>query len=397
MGRTIKLLACIAASVSATFLGLSLHARAGVRLLENVTVSILGATEGSGALVSKNDDVYTVATVWHVVSNNASDEELWVRTSDGQRHLVDKSSVIRLGGLDLAILTFRSGSIYPVIPVSSIDLPESGMILILAGRPLNNSSRSIQINVGELITSSGASIDNGYSLLYTNKTSPGMSGGPIVNRKNELIGIHGRGERNHQRGASSMKTGINQGIPAYFLRQHLEGLPVSALSESLSTCGDYLAASNMSSNHAGGAMATYRLAEAALQRCSDKSTPLFLMAYSSWRLGNIKETISLYEQSLQYDPSSIDARVNLVSTKIEDALLNGTELYLAPIVKELWRVHEDDPSHIGAINTLALAYFLADKTDAALALLRRGLKIDPTSKVLQDNLKSFLGGDTIRH
>ena len=397
MGRIRSLSALIAISASASFFGLGgISARAGVRLLEQGTVAILGATEGSGALVSTKDDVYTVATVWHVVSSNSQGEELWVRTSDGQSHKVDSSSVTRLGSLDLAILKFKSSSKYPVLPISLIDLPASGMMLISAGRPLNKSSGAMQISVGELIASSGAKIDSGYSLLYTNKTLPGMSGGPIVNKQNQLVGLHGRGERNEQTGSIEMKTGINQGIPAYFLRQYLSGLPVSALSDELSTCGDYLAASNMSHRHAGGAMSTYRLANAAFQRCSDKSKPLFLMAYSSWRLGNRSKSISLYEQSLEYDPSSVDARVNLSNVKIEDALINGTQLYLSPLIDELWKVHDNDPMHVGTINTLALAYFLAGKKGAAVTLLRQGLKIDPTSEVLHNNLKSFLGKSPIR-
>lgn len=397
MGRIRSLSALIAISASVSFSSLgAVNASAGVRLLEQGTVAILGATEGSGALVFRNNDVYTVATVWHVVSSNSQGEELWVRTSDGQSHIVDSSSVTRLGSLDLAILKFKSTSNYPVLPVSRIDLPASGMMLISAGRPLNRSAGPMQISVGELIASSGAKIDSGYSLLYTNKTLPGMSGGPIVNKQNQLVGLHGRGERNKQTGSVAMKTGINQGIPAYFIRQYLSGLPVSALSDELSTCGDYLAASNMSHSHAGGAMSTYRLANAAFQTCPDKSKPLFLMAYSSWRLGNRKESIRFYEQSLDYDPSSLEARVNLVNVKIEDALINGTQLSLSPLIEELRKVHGENPRHVGTINTLALAYFLSGQKDSAVALLRKGLKIDPTSELLRNNLKSFLGKSPVR-
>jgi V8-like Glu-specific endopeptidase len=35
---------------------------------------------------------------------------------------------------------------------------------------------------------------NGYSLIYSNYTLPGQSGGPVLNDKGELIAIHGQGD-----------------------------------------------------------------------------------------------------------------------------------------------------------------------------------------------------------
>ncbi len=35
----------------------------------------------------------------------------------------------------------------------------------------------------------------GYGLIYNNNTSGGMSGGPVLNQKGELIGIHGSGDK----------------------------------------------------------------------------------------------------------------------------------------------------------------------------------------------------------
>lgn len=35
---------------------------------------------------------------------------------------------------------------------------------------------------------------NGYDILHTNPSASGMSGGPILNTRGDVIGIHGRGE-----------------------------------------------------------------------------------------------------------------------------------------------------------------------------------------------------------
>jgi tetratricopeptide (TPR) repeat protein len=51
-------------------------------------------------------------------------------------------------------------------------------------------------------------MDQGYSLVYSNFTRRGMSGGPILDEKGELIGIHGKGDKD-----AGIKIGRNLGIP----------------------------------------------------------------------------------------------------------------------------------------------------------------------------------------
>jgi tetratricopeptide (TPR) repeat protein len=57
----------------------------------------------------------------------------------------------------------------------------------------------------------------GYSLIYSNDTYYGMSGGPVLNSEGELVVIHGQGEReeNGQRDEKGrrIKTDRNLGIP----------------------------------------------------------------------------------------------------------------------------------------------------------------------------------------
>jgi len=60
----------------------------------------------------------------------------------------------------------------------------------------------------------------GYELLYNNSTAPGMSGGPILDTKGLVIGIHGLAEGNDVSG----KVGINLGIPINFFFQEASQL-----------------------------------------------------------------------------------------------------------------------------------------------------------------------------
>ena len=56
-----------------------------------ITVRIEGATQGSGVLVKKEGNSYTVLTSWHVLQDNLPGEEAII-TSDGKEHLGVKQS-----------------------------------------------------------------------------------------------------------------------------------------------------------------------------------------------------------------------------------------------------------------------------------------------------------------
>jgi hypothetical protein len=81
-------------------------AEAVAKVAKAITVRIEGATQGSGVLVKREGNRYTVLTAWHVVSGQRPGEELDVYTPDGQQHQVEQGSIKRLGQVDLAVLTF---------------------------------------------------------------------------------------------------------------------------------------------------------------------------------------------------------------------------------------------------------------------------------------------------
>ena len=72
-------------------------AEAVAKVAQAITVRIEGATQGSGVLVKRDGNRYTVLTAWHVVSGQRPGEELDIYTPDGQSHQLEKGSIKRLG------------------------------------------------------------------------------------------------------------------------------------------------------------------------------------------------------------------------------------------------------------------------------------------------------------
>ncbi|MCP9909902.1 trypsin-like peptidase domain-containing protein [Cyanobium sp. BA20m-p-22] len=189
------------------------------KVAQVITVRIEGATQGSGVLVKRDGNRYTVLTAWHVVAGQRPGEELAVYTSDARAHAVDSSSIRQINGADLASLTFASDENYAIARLGRGLEINIGSRLYVGGFPLPTSavpSRLFRFLEGLSIASTSKGSVSGYELLYSNPTLPGMSGGPVMDARGLLVGIHGRAETDSQlteQQGVAVKTGSNQGIP----------------------------------------------------------------------------------------------------------------------------------------------------------------------------------------
>ncbi|MEB3882774.1 trypsin-like peptidase domain-containing protein [Lyngbya sp. CCY1209] len=154
-----------------------------------ITVRIDGPRGGSGAIVEKSGNTYYVLTNWHVV-NRVGDYE--VVTPDGERHFVYYSLIERIPELDLAIVPFTSSQRYRVGTFADSDRVGVGSKVYVAGWPRSGGSlrqRLFLSTAGEVTHRQQGS--QGYSLVYTNLVRSGMSGGPVLDERGNLIGING--------------------------------------------------------------------------------------------------------------------------------------------------------------------------------------------------------------
>jgi serine protease Do len=161
---------------------------------------------GSGVIIAHEGDTYYVATNTHVVKWPNSKNVWGVLTPDHKVHPVadDGQSIIRFGkygekidGYDLAILKFNSPNAYQVATIGDSENLKIKNSVLNSGwpQPQNlSATRKRFYRAGRITKVAPIPIDDGgYSVLYSNETRPGMSGGPVLNVAGELVGIHGRG------------------------------------------------------------------------------------------------------------------------------------------------------------------------------------------------------------
>ncbi len=186
------------------------------KIAKQVTVQITDCGFGSGAIVRKEGSTYTVLTVAHAVKKSGCQ----VTTPDDTKYQVANIKTFP-NQVDLAVFTFTSSKNYPVAKlIANSDTVDAGETVYVSGYPLSSTiSTSIFAFVkGEVVSNSSTKQQGkGYSLIYSNNTLPGHSGGPVWNDKGEVIAIHGQGDvdtklEKTMNDEVRVKTGFNLGI-----------------------------------------------------------------------------------------------------------------------------------------------------------------------------------------
>lgn len=179
------------------------------KISKSITVRIEGATQGSGVIVKREGNLYTVLTAWHVVSGQSPEEELDVITFDGHSHRVIKFKR-HDSKAEIAELKFYSEE--HTYSAASIAKDRSGgTAVMLSGFTWSNPV--LQQRQGTLIESEDRCKQK--TLSYNAKSDPGMSGGPVLLlATGELVAIHQRGLARYIPSGNTYrqsKTGINEG------------------------------------------------------------------------------------------------------------------------------------------------------------------------------------------
>jgi tetratricopeptide (TPR) repeat protein/S1-C subfamily serine protease len=202
-----------------------------------VRIDSTSGANGSGVIIAQQGKTYTVLTADHVLCEKVAEEKTCanvtytVVTRDGKTRNIEKSTIIRQEGVDLAVFQFESQDNYPVAEIANYN-PSTDDFVFAAGFPKigDNPSKWLfsggRINEKELgllktrqsdlstqqsgTLQSVASLTGGYELVYTSITFGGMSGGAVLDSQGRVIGIHGRSEG---AGGGKIQLGFSLGIP----------------------------------------------------------------------------------------------------------------------------------------------------------------------------------------
>ncbi len=197
---------------------------------------------GSGVIIAKEGNIYTVLTADHVLcgemarTDSCADYTYTVVTSDGKTRNIEKSTIIRQEGVDLAVFQFESLDNYPVAEIANYNPNTDDFVFaagfakigdnpskwLFSGGIINEKERGlIQTRQSDLSNEQGgtlqsvASLEGGYELVYTSITFGGMSGGAVLDSQGRVIGIHGGSETAglEKIGVEKIQLGFSLGIP----------------------------------------------------------------------------------------------------------------------------------------------------------------------------------------
>lgn len=166
-----------------------------------VTVKVLSESPlGSGTIIQRQGSVYTAVTNKHVL--RAGNSPYWIETADGQAYRANPIASVELEGYDLALLQFRSTAAYAVARLGSSSTLEVGDEVFAAGFPWRLGSQSIEaefpqdeggfiLKMGRVSLLLEKALEDGYRIGYSNYLERGMSGGPLLNGRGEVVGING--------------------------------------------------------------------------------------------------------------------------------------------------------------------------------------------------------------
>jgi S1-C subfamily serine protease len=177
-------------------------------IAKQVTVRIITKSgSGSGVIIQRNGQIYTALTNHHVVADSP-ENGYQVMTVDGKLYSAWESTQVKIATLDLALIGFTSQENYQVVELQKSQEIQKGEIVYAAGFPAWNfiwegdkitrfqatrnwGTRAFHLTTGMIKMELAKTLPGGYQIGYTNDVSQGMSGGPVLNQKGQLIAING--------------------------------------------------------------------------------------------------------------------------------------------------------------------------------------------------------------
>ena len=189
-----------------------------------VKIDSSSQANGSGVIIAKEGNIYTVLTTnhvlcekgWNAIANDPCIEQYnyTITTHDGKTRNIDKSTIIRQQGIDLAVFTFESEENYAVAELADYNPQVDEYVFVVGFPKIGNNEPQFFLSGGEVhekeqaliatlptreylqkqqlsLLETVSFITELYDLAYTSITYGGMSGAAVLDAQGRVMGIHG--------------------------------------------------------------------------------------------------------------------------------------------------------------------------------------------------------------
>ncbi len=331
------------------------------KVAQSVTVLIQNVQNlkdvGSGVVIKRDGEIYTVLTTHHVVDKSSSYK---LMTPDAKLYLMVQGSIQVFPGVDLALVTFKSSEAYSVVKMGDSAQSRSGSASFVAGFPVVTEVRSeptFYFTPGEIAANASRPLKDGYALAYNNPTLPGMSGGPVLNAQGELIGIHGRAEAAERLQNSQVSQDI------YVLKTELNyAIPINTFLSLAPQVNSTLAFKTPSSSISA----------------VPKADDFFLQAEGKSRKGDLKGATSDLDQTIRLDPKYVVAYNNRGIIRAESGDLKGA-------IADFDQAIRVAPKSAVAYNNRGFARHTLGDDPGAIVDYDQAIRLDPKSALTYFN------------
>jgi S1-C subfamily serine protease len=159
-----------------------------------ITVKILlpEGGQGSGIIVRQQKGQYLVLTNQHVLLQG---QPMQVQTPDHKIYRAALVSNADFRGKDLALVQFQSSQVsYQVAAIATSDKLRANDVVFATGFP-NDIERpkgdGFKFTKGRVSFFTPKVMTGGYCMGYTNEIVKGMSGGPVLNQRGQVVAVNG--------------------------------------------------------------------------------------------------------------------------------------------------------------------------------------------------------------
>jgi S1-C subfamily serine protease len=160
-----------------------------------ITVKVLsGLSSGSGIILKKQGQVYTVLTNHHVLIFGQANQSYRIQAFDDQVYSAKVVKIVNIKDSDLGLLTFHSQQKYQIASLSDPVNLSQGEEVFAAGFPFEVDGATegrFSFSKGRVQMWSDRAFGGGYQIGSTISLKKGMSGGPLLNHQGKVIGING--------------------------------------------------------------------------------------------------------------------------------------------------------------------------------------------------------------